>query len=74
VISQYIRKGDQVSLYGRMRQETWKDESGQNRSKMKLVVSNVTLPKRTASRDEVLSQPVWDSTPVVKMDETEAPF
>lgn len=74
VISQYIRKGDQVSLYGRMRQETWKDESGQNRSKMKLVVSNVTLPKRTASRDEVLSQPVWDSTPVVKMEETEAPF
>jgi len=41
---------------------------------MKLVVSNVTLPKRTASRDEVLSQPDWDSTPVVKMEETEAPF
>lgn len=67
IISQYIRKGDQVSLHGRMRQEHWKDEAtGKNMSKMKLVVQNVTLPRRP-SRDDIDPRKEFDQQSQVSL-------
>ena len=41
VMSQYLTKGRPVFIEGRLRQDTWQDkESGQNRSKLLVVVDN----------------------------------
>ncbi len=44
VISEYTNKGDKICLSGRIKQDTWEDkETGQKRSKLKLVVESMVL-------------------------------
>ncbi|MDX1565119.1 MAG: single-stranded DNA-binding protein [Phycisphaeraceae bacterium] len=40
VLAQYLRKGDPVFVEGRVKQDRWKNNEGQNRSKMKVVVES----------------------------------
>lgn len=39
--SQYLSKGSPVVVTGRMKQDRWKNEKGENRSKIKIIASNV---------------------------------
>lgn len=39
--SEYLRKGSQVLVVGRLKQERWEDDHGNKRSKVKIVASSV---------------------------------
>ncbi|MEO0965135.1 MAG: single-stranded DNA-binding protein [Planctomycetota bacterium] len=40
VLNQYLRKGRPVYIEGRLKLDQWQDQSGNNRSKLKVVVEN----------------------------------
>ncbi len=40
VMAQYLAKGRPVFIQGRLKLDTWQDQQGQNRSKLKVVVEN----------------------------------
>ncbi len=40
VMSQYLSKGRPVFLEGRLKLDTWQDQQGNNRSKLKVVIEN----------------------------------
>ena len=40
VLGQYLHKGDPVFVEGRIKQDRWKNNDGQNRSKMKVVIES----------------------------------
>ena len=40
VMNQYLKKGRPVFVEGRLKLDTWQDQQGQNRSKMKVVIEN----------------------------------
>ena len=40
VMSQYLSKGRPVFIQGRLKLDTWQDQQGQNRSKLKVVIEN----------------------------------
>ncbi len=42
-LKQYLTKGKQVALGGRLRQETWQNKEGQNRSKVVINVDKLQL-------------------------------
>jgi single-strand DNA-binding protein len=42
-LAQYLTKGQQVAISGRLRQERWQNQEGQNRSKVKIVAQDVEL-------------------------------
>src|SRR5690554_4608705 len=42
-LKQYMTKGKQVAVGGRLRQETWQNKEGQNRSKVVVNVEKVQL-------------------------------
>lgn len=50
VCGQYLAKGRQVAVTGRLRQERWENEAGQKRSRVKIVASGVDFigPKTEA--------------------------
>ncbi|MGA1868740.1 MAG: single-stranded DNA-binding protein [bacterium] len=41
VCSEYLSKGKSVLVQGRLKQDRWEDESGNKKSKLKIVASNV---------------------------------
>lgn len=43
IINQYARKGKQLCVEGRLNQRSWKDDAGNNRSTMDVVVENMQL-------------------------------
>ena len=52
VASKYVRKGQQIGVTGRLKQESWEDKtSGQKRSKLVVVVENLQLPPRGSTSD-----------------------
>lgn len=54
VVEQYLRKGDLVGILGRLEQEKWRTESGENRSKV--VVNAVRIELMPNKRDEAQGQ------------------
>ena len=40
VMAQYLAKGRPVFIQGRLKLDTWQDQQGQNRSKLKVVIEN----------------------------------
>lgn len=47
IMSDYLKKGDPVIIEGRIRQQRWQTDNGQNRSKHDVVVERFTfVPKR----------------------------
>ncbi len=40
IMNQYLSKGRPVFIEGRLRLDTWQDQQGQNRSKMKVVIES----------------------------------
>lgn len=43
VASEYVRKGKQVSIRGRLKIDSWQDQNGNNRSTPKIVVNDLQL-------------------------------
>lgn len=43
VASEYVRKGKQVSIRGRLKIDNWQDQNGNNRSTPKIVVNDLQL-------------------------------
>ena len=43
IANQYLRKGSQVLIEGRLMFETWQDQNGQNRSKHSITVENMKM-------------------------------
>lgn len=52
VIAEYLHKGDPILLEGRLKQERWQDQEGQNRSKVKVVVENFQFIGNRSGREE----------------------
>lgn len=42
-IQQYLTKGKQVGIEGRLKQDRWQNQEGQNRSKVGIIANNVML-------------------------------
>ena len=61
IIMQYLQKGDQVSVYGRMKENQWTDDTGNKKSKMSIVVANVALPRRSGRDMECTSETEVDT-------------
>ena len=54
-LAQYLTKGTQITVVGRLKYETW-EKDGQKRSKLKVVAEEINLgsrPKSTSSEDSV---------------------
>lgn len=43
IVKQYCSKGKQVAITGRLKQNTWQDQQGNNRSKIEIVVESMQL-------------------------------
>lgn len=43
IANQYLKKGSQVLIEGRLMQEVWQDQNGQNRSKHSITVENMKM-------------------------------
>lgn len=56
LVSQYLSKGSQALIEGRLKQDRWQAKDGGNRSKVKVIVNRVTFiggkPKREESADD----------------------
>ncbi len=59
--SKYLRKGSPVVVTGRLRQDQWTTESGEKRSRLKVVASNVQFLPSSQARQQ-------DSDPAVGME------
>ena len=62
VIDQYFEKGQPILIEGRLKLDQWQDESGANRSKMKVVVENfVFINPRPSGAGDAGGGPSGDS-------------
>jgi single-strand DNA-binding protein len=48
-INNYVKKGSHVVIHGRLKQDKWEDNQGQQRSIIKVIVRDIQLPPRGAS-------------------------
>jgi len=55
-LNQYLTKGKAVGIEGELRQERWINDSGQNRSKVEIVASNIQLLGDNKKADSGQSQ------------------
>ena len=51
-VSRYLTKGAYVALTGRLHQNRWQNEDGQNRSKLEVMVGNIHFESRRLDSDE----------------------
>lgn len=62
-LQQYLGKGKQVGVAGRLQQQRWQNKEGQNRSKVVVIAENVDL---LGGREEGQSRPQMHDTSVPK--------
>lgn len=43
IAEQYLKKGNQIYVEGRIKTDTWQDEQGNNRKKVRIRVNNMTM-------------------------------
>jgi len=60
-LQQYLGKGKQVGVSGRLQQQRWQNKEGQNRSKVVVIAENIDL---LGGRDESQSRPQMSDTRV----------
>jgi single-strand DNA-binding protein len=73
VLNQYLKKGKQIAVDGKLRQERWNDKEGQSRSKIKVIAENIQLlggMKQDSGGAPIVPDSVSDST----HDEDDIPF
>ena len=47
-VNNYLKKGSQAMIHGRLKQDRWEDSQGQQRTTIKVVVRDLQLPPRGA--------------------------
>ena len=52
-INQYLKKGNPLMVEGRLQLSTWEDQSGNKRSKLRVVVENFQFLGKSEKQDEV---------------------
>jgi single-strand DNA-binding protein len=76
-LAQYLLKGKQVYIEGRLRTEKWKDKEGNDRTTVEVKADKVTLlgggPRRDADREESRESPVAEAGVSMPADD-EVPF
>ena len=76
-LAQYLLKGKQVYLEGRLRTEKWKDKEGNDRTTVEIKADKVTLlgggPRRDADREESHESPAAEPGVSMPADD-EVPF
>ena len=55
--NEYLSKGRGILVEGRLKQDRWEDESGNKRSKMKIVASSVQFLPRKGDMDQTPVEP-----------------
>jgi single-strand DNA-binding protein len=82
VAADYVKKGSQIAVTGRMTTERWTDRNtGEERQKFVVAVDRLTLlgskgdnqapPPQAAAPSAAPAQPAWNSAP---LDEEDVPF
>ncbi|MCR8698984.1 single-stranded DNA-binding protein [Campylobacter ureolyticus] len=56
IANQYLRKGSQVLVEGRLMFETWQDQNGQNRSRHSITVENMQMLGGAPNQDNTHQQ------------------
>ena len=81
IAAQYLVKGSQAIVEGRIKQDNWTDKEGQKRSKLKLVADKVHLmPRGERPADDgevapvVAAGPRRAATPAQGADDSQPPF
>ena len=54
--NEYLSKGRGILIEGRLRQDRWEDESGNKRSKLKIVASSVQFMPRRLDNDQAMDE------------------
>lgn len=49
VVAQYVRKGDTIYIEGKIKSDTWTDEQGNNRKKVKIRATQMNLVRTAGS-------------------------
>lgn len=58
---QYLQKGRSVLVEGRIKLDSWQDQSGQNRSKHSIVADRVVFLSSANQEEEMGAEPSYDS-------------
>lgn len=78
VIGQYVKKGHQLFVEGRLKTESWEDkQSGQKRNKLGVVVENIQLMtsgKREGATEARQSAPTEKAAPAADDGDDSVPF
>ena len=61
-LANYAKKGTKIALSGRIQQDTWEDQDGGNRSKIKIVVNNVEILDSKQSSETKQADPFNNQT------------
>ena len=69
-MAKYAGKGTPVTLQGRLTQDTWQTQTGENRSRVVIVVQEVVLPPR--SNAAVLHNDIYGEE--ITFDDSDLPF
>jgi single-strand DNA-binding protein len=58
ICGQYLQKGKQVYIEGKIRTRQWQDQQGQKRYSTEVVASNMVMLGRAGDRSEMVDEPV----------------
>ena len=73
----YLLKGSQVLVEGRLNQETWTDNNGNNRSKLNVVADSVTFlntKTQTSEQTQEQTQEQYSESPEMQYPDDDCPF
>jgi single-strand DNA-binding protein len=68
ISEQYLKKGDQIYIEGKIKTDTWQDENGQNRKKVKIRGVNMTMLKRKSDNNQQSQQPQQQQSTATNQD------
>jgi single-strand DNA-binding protein len=69
IASQYLKKGDTIYLEGKIKSDSWQDEQGNNRKRIKIRGIQMTMIKTNPTNNNSggnMSNPKSSSTPMVE--------
>ena len=62
IAEQYLKKGSQIFVEGKIKSDTWQDEQGQNRKRVKIRVLNFTMLGGRPEGSQASPSPAMNST------------
>lgn len=74
LVSEYLRKGSELFVEGRLEYETWETQDGQRRSKLRVVAEHVQFIGGRKGGKTGDDQPPPESKTLPSLDDEEIPF